>query len=390
MGVRTSIRALSATAAIALCLGSLGACEGDAPPRGVAPYRPPSGTGGEGGELFEPPEECTVPQGACGHQVTKVDFEGPNIYFVLDRSGSMSDPAAMGSPISRYSAVRAAAIEMVKSLGTLINVGAAVFPGSNAACTPGSEVLEISPGDPKSTDGASGPTTQKFEARTQAIPEGGTPISATLLNLVPVLDAAEGETIVFLLTDGGPNCNPGASCAADECQPIVEGACPIGDDCCDPTYPGGGPELCIDRPATVEAVGEIAALGIEVYVIGIPGSEIYEDVLDQMAVAGGTAQAGSPQFHQVTDLSAIGDVFKQLAADKISCELPLGERPSESDTMLTNVFMDCEVLPFDPVNGWTWLEGATVWLHGEACERLKGGGVNEVHIQIGCPTEMPK
>ncbi len=384
-------RWLAASVAIGLGFATLGACERE-PPRGLAPPRlPPTGQGGTGfGGSGGGDGECTVPPGACGHEVSKVVLNAPNIYFVFDRSGSMADTATEGGVISRYSAVRTAAIDMVSSLGALINVGAARFPGQGQPCAAGGEVMAITPGDPKSSDGSPGPATNQFVNATSSTPDGGTPISSTLEALLPNLQAAEGETIVMLLTDGGPNCNADITCEADECQPIVEGTCPSGEDCCSTSFPGGGPELCIDRSATVDAVQAIADLGIDVYVIGIPGSEFYEDVLNQMAVAGGTARTGETQYHQVTDFAAIGDLFAGIAGDAISCELPLGERPSETDVALTNVYLDCELLPFDPVNGWGWLEGATVWLHGDACDKLKQGQVSEVHIAVGCPTEMPK
>lgn len=322
--------------------------------------------------------------------MTEVQLVAPNIYFVFDRSGSMGDAAAAGSSQSRYSVVRSASIDMIKSLGSLINVGAALFPRGSQSCGTGGEVLEITPGDPKTSDGESGPTTTMFEQRTNLGPNGGTPISATLNALLPPLQAAQGKTVVLLLTDGGPNCNGDITCAASECQPIVEGNCPPTENCCSTSFPGGGPELCVDRAATVDAVADIAALGIEVYVIGITGSEYYEDVLNQMAVAGGTAQTGDPQYHQVTDLSVLGELFGSIAADAISCELPLSEVPTEEDKSFTNVYLDCELLPFDPINGWGWLGDDTVWLHGDACDKLKTGGVAKVHVAIGCPTELPK
>ncbi len=383
---------LSLAVGTGVLLVAVGACEADRRPTGIAPYVPTSGSGGSGGGLFGTggEEDCTPPAGDCGDEVRKVQFVAPNIYFVFDRSGSMKDAASPGSPVSRYATVQSAAVAMVKSLGSLINIGAAVFPYGSDPCGAGSEVLEISPGDPKTDGETLGPTTTLFQARTKGTPGGGTPISSTLESLVPKLAQASGKTVVMLLTDGGPNCNGAVVCSASECQAIVEGACPPGDNCCSSGYPGGGPELCIDRTATVNAVAAIAALGIEVYVIGITGSEIYEGVLNEMAIAGGTAQMGTPQYHQVTDLASIGDLLGSIAADAISCELPLSQTPTEEDKSFINVYLDCDLLPFDPINGWGWLGEDTVWLHGEACEKLKGGEVAQVQIAIGCPTELPK
>ncbi len=359
-------------------------------PKGLPPP-PRPGTGGGGG-AGGGSETCDGPPlGACGHDIRQIEFDAPNIYFVFDRSGSMAELAPPAYSVTRYSVVHRAAVDMVRELGALISVGAALFPRTSNVCGAGDEVMALTRGDPTPSDGSDGPTTAMFRQRTQTNPNGGTPISATLNGLVPTLEAAEGQTIVFLLTDGGPNCNGGITCDAESCQPNLDGTCPVGENCCSPTHPTGGPHLCIDESATIDAVGAIAALGIPVYVIGITGSELYEDILDAMAEAGGTAQVGTEtKYHRVTELDAIGAVLGELAGDAISCVLPLSERPSQQDMDLMNVYLDCELLPFDPVNGWGWLEGSNIWLHGDACDKLKSGAVSAVHVAIGCPTEIPK
>jgi hypothetical protein len=381
--------ALAATALLGLALAA--SCERDKKP----PLRPyaeaPPGTGGAGG-AFDPGTggDC-VAEGVCGHEVHKLSFDVPNVYFVFDRSGSM---AAAEGLFSRYSLVHDASVNMVQSLGPLINVGAALFPHGNIdtdACTDGDEVLPITPGDAKSDDGAEGPTTAAFRAATNVLPYGGTPVSATLEALLPKLEAASGRTLVLLLTDGAPNCNAGASCTEAECGPNIEGDCPPGENCCSPTYPDGGPQLCVDRAASVDAVAAIAALGIEVYVIGIPGSEFYGSVLDDMAEAGGTAQAtGADKYLRVSDLGDLEYLLAQIAGDAISCELPLDDPPSEEERDFINVYLDCDVVPYDPASGWAWLDDETIELHGSACQALKRGEVTEVHIATGCPTEQPK
>ena len=56
----------------------------------------------------------------------------------------------------------------------------------------------------------------------------------------------------------------------------------------------------------------------------------------------------------------------------------------------TNVYLDCDLLPQDPANGWLWQDTETVVLQGEACAKLKAGAVSRVHIVTGCPTEVPR
>jgi hypothetical protein len=327
----------------------------------------------------------------CGNDVHQISLDVPNLYFVLDRSGSMAELASPRGPQTRYQAVRDAAIELVRSLGSAINVGAAVFPHGDIEaepCTDGAQVFPLTHGDPLDGDGLDGPTTRSFAIATSLTPKGGTPVSATLEKLAPTLVALPGRTFVLLLTDGGPNCNEDAMCMADECIPNIEDLCPPTENCCAVGHPQGGPSNCLDRAATLSAVQALAGAGSVVHVIGIPGSEDYVDLLDEMAVAGGAPQMGDPKYLRVDDLATLGPVFAKIASDAIRCEITLDDPPV--DKGYTNVYFDCTAVPYDEIDGWTWLGDNSVELHGEACARLKGGQVAEVKVVSGCPTEIPK
>lgn len=334
--------------------------------------------GGAGGE-------CVI-EGACGNEIHEIQFDAPNIYFVLDRSGSMQAIEPSGD--NRYRVVREAAIDMIKSLGTLINTGAAVFPYGDVLrfpCSAGAEVFPVTPGQP-SGNGESA-MVQAFRAATDGQPFGGTPIAQSLFEIRDELQALSGKTVVMLLTDGGPNCNPAIQCGEAGCMPHIEGDCMPGEDCCNPNNSSYGPLLCLDDSATIAEIQAIAALGIELYVIGIPGSAFYSNVLDDMAVAAGTDIGGS--HLRVDDLDALAGVFGDIAAAAVSCELPLADPPD--DTGFTNVYFDCEVVAYDPGQGWSWNDdGNTVVLNGASCAELKSGQVGQVTIATGCPTEVPK
>ena len=390
MPPRLSTGPVALVAVLATTLAAVQACQGE---REVSQFGGLSftGSGGAGGDGFTGVTGGTpcAGTGVCGSEVHDIRFDVPNIYFVLDRSGSMATVEPSGD--TRYSVVRNAAVDMVKALGPLINVGAAVFPHGDVVsnpCRTGDEIFPVTPGDPLQEGGGDGPITVAFRSATNQTPDGGTPISATLVKLFPTLTTLEGRTIVMLLTDGGPNCNDSITCTIAECQPNVEGTCPPTENCCDVNHPTGGPHLCIDRLATVDAVAAIADAGVEVYVIGITGSQYYSGVLDEMAQAAGTAQSGTPKYLEVDDLATLGDVFAQIAADSISCELPVADPPEEQG--MTNVYLDCDLLPLDPDNGWSWLGTDTVVLNGEACVKLKSGGVTQVNVVTGCPTEIPR
>jgi hypothetical protein len=374
------------TAGALLCAGSIacGTKEHHASPPAGAPH----GAGGD--DLIDISASSGPPAadagGLCGNEVHKLIIDAPNIYFVFDASGSMASITESGS--TRYQLVRKAASDLIRKLGPLINVGAALFPrGATDAdpCHPGDQVLPMSPGDPVSK--TLGPTGLAFSNATAITPFGGTPTGATLSALFPTLTALGKRTIVVLATDGGPNCNPNASCSIDECMPNIEGQCSATVNCCAPKGPAG-PTMCLDRKATVDAVATLANAGIPVYVVGIPGSEVYGSVLDDMALAGGAPDIAPPFYYKVNDFSSLGAVLGSIAAIEVSCTFDLEDPPAE--TGFTNVYFDATAVPYDDKDGWAWQAPSSIELFGKACQKLKSGAVAQVQIVSGCPTEAPR
>ncbi len=346
-----------------------------------------SGNGGAGGDsLLATGAGGGCDLEACGTEVHAIEFNAPNIYFVIDASGSMSEPVPNKNK-TRYTVVRNAAIDLVTTLGPLINVGAAIFPNKSGNCSAGDEVLAVRKGDPPGTP-YTGSTLQLFKDATNRTPDGGTPTSASLEALVPKLAKLPGRTIVLLLTDGGPNCNPNITCSADQCQMNIEKQCPVAN-CCIKGYPAGGPSLCVDHDASVQAVLDVHGLGVDVYVIGVANLDVYEQVMDDMAVAGGVpATTGTTKYVAAQDLDTLGPTLGKIASDAISCEIKLAKAPEMQG--FTNVYFGCTVVPFSAADGWSWTGTDTVTLHGTACAQLKAGKVSKVQVVTGCPTEMPK
>jgi hypothetical protein len=379
----------TALALMAISVATLDAGCGspDERPRGVGPV-----TAVDAGDGFEAGVGGAGPPapdagGYCGNEVHQLIIDAPNLYFVLDASGSMSDPAPGGG--NRYDAVRIAVVDLVRNLGPLANVGAAVLPKKSSAleCAAGAQVFPVTPGDPAT--GKDGPTTTALRLSTIANPSGGTPISATLEALAPTLTGLSGKTYVVVATDGGPNCNESASCTAAGCMLNIEGhpACDLSTNCCAPGQVGG-PTFCVDEDATIAAIDKLVAAGLHVVIVGIPGSETYAAVLDAMAVAGGLPRPDSPKYHRVDQLEEIGPVLAEIAKVAVTCEFTLVDPPTEQG--MTNVYLDGQVLTYNIPDGWIWKPPATVRLLGDACNRVQSGTVLNVQIVSGCPTEVPK
>ena len=281
--------------------------------------------------------------GVCACADEALLGDPPTLYYVLDRSGSMNLD-------NKWSTIQVALEKVMIALGPRAQVGAAVFPDpSYDGCRPGVPVFGPWRGDAPA--GTPGPTdVALLETLGHMGANGGTPTAASLVTLAPIIEAIQGKTYVILATDGGPNCNDGPSCTYATCTDNLDGTDPTDcppkgpTNCCDDAH--AGKQSCLDAQPTIDAVTALANAGIPVYVVGVPGSAPYAALLDQLAVAGGTARGTEPQYYAVssTDQAALLAAMSKIAA-KITgtCTLTLDQAPP--DPTLVNVFLDGTVLP---------------------------------------------
>lgn len=330
-----------------------------------------------GARTWLPSDAIDTGDGAsCQGKDVPLEPNVPNLYFVLDVSGSMLED-------NKWDNVRMAARLLVQQLGASAKFGVTVFPAPGTSeCTAGVEVMPLRLGD------SNGTTETAFINATAITPAGGTPTAATFRALVPKLRDLPGVTFVILATDGGPNCDASlGQCSADQCTNNIDLAnmcSTAGPNCC--AAPQGDVLGCLDGTATAAAVSALHDAGVQTYVMGIPGSAPYTAVLDAVAMAGGTARSSEPLYYQVDspDTTALGAAFGQIAADAMkSCTLLLGRAPSDPNKV--NVAVDGTLLPSDGPNGWA-IHGQTVTLSGAACGAVRGDTAPTVHVLDGCPT----
>lgn len=372
-----------------------------------------SGSGNQGGtgpvvgvddDCEESPPVPIDTSRLCGAQVVPVITKRPNLYFVLDVSGSMAEPIATGRTTSKLSAAKQSILAVANELGHRVNYGLAAFPSEPESgyesCLPGGEVFATKPGDPlECGESNGGPVLDDFADVLLSLSAwGGTPLGPTLDEIEADLLLLEGVTSVILMTDGAPNCNPEASCGVDQCGPNLEsaevpsGVCDDSYNCCDSSvvveedlpYLGVPEANCLDDDTVIEHLTALEEAAINTYVVGVPGSELFEDAMNAMATAGGTARDGDTAYYDVSDgddlTAALGLIGSEIAQ---SCELVLDEPPDEPE--LLNVYFDAELIPADPVDGWS-LSGDRLVLLGESCERVRAGTVAEIGLYSGCRT----
>jgi hypothetical protein len=317
--------------------------------------------------------------GYCDCVDAPLTVDAPTMYFVLDKSGSMSE-------LNKWPTVHTTVTAVVRQVGARAKFGAMIFPGGDGLdCNLGAELISVRQGDVPAQ--AEGPVAAAFDAALGGIrPFGGTPTAATLGEVLARLRAQPGRTFVILATDGGPNCDASAMCDATGCQLNIEsanGCKPGGPSCCVPPY--SDQRDCLDAQPSYDAAAALAKAGIPVYVIGVPGSGVYASVLDELAVAGGTALVGTPKYYRVDDTSApaaLEAALKKVAAKIVAtCTFKLAAPPM--DPGLVNVYFDEEIVPKDP--NWT-IDGDTLTLQGLACDTVMNGDVIDVRIIVGCPS----
>ncbi len=175
------------------------------------------------------------------------------VLALFDRSVSMSDPWE-GQP--RWKVAGRAFMDGLKGVEEQVTLGAMFFPQA-AEC----DVAPLS--DPRQIQFQPGTTFQQhWEAFPQnRFPSGGTPLGPAFEEVDAVVSEAFDYGLigagrrfrVVVITDGKPNC-------------------------------GTDPARVLHLATTWRA------LGVEVAVIGLPGSEEATDFLDQLAMAGGTTQ----------------------------------------------------------------------------------------------------
>jgi hypothetical protein len=334
--------------------------------------------------------------GLCGNEVLPTQQDRPNLYFVIDASGSMGE--SIDATLTKYSAAVAAIVGVLEIIGHRVSYGAAIFPfPGQDNCAPGGEVFKTQAGDSVrcAINGTMGDILTSFQGNLnpRRVPQGNTPLSATLTKLEPTLTALPGKTAVILATDGAPNCNLAATCTADYCEMNLAGGytlangtpCQAPVNCCDPLVKAYGQLNCVDEAATTSVLKELYDAGIPTYVIGLPGIGPMSGVLDDMAVAGGTARASVPRYYEVSDSLTLAATLRSIATQiALSCTIALESSPPNWSQV--NVYLDTQEVPQSADNGWTQVDDHTLEITGTYCTTLQTGNVFQVQITAGCTT----
>lgn len=339
-----------------------------------------SGGGGEGNGDDE-----------CGGDAVNAGQVPANLLLVIDRSESMLDTPA-GFDEDKWTSLNDALATALEQLPATAALGLQLFPSpddpdaDNARCgMPSGGDLTVA------VAGAEQAVPAVTMALDGATPVGSTPTAAALARAFDYFSAGPGfelpgNRFVLLATDGGPNCNPDLTCEADACTTNLDGDCPQAvENCC----AGAAGDGCLDDEATLEQVQSLRDVGITTYVVGIPGSSDYADLLDELAIAGGApTPEPSPRYYRVGDSAELAQVLNAITTQLVmTCDFQLAEQPPDPNKV--NVFVDGEVVAQEGADGWEYDRSTSPYsivLKGATCERVQTDGAQSVRFEFGCPT----
>ncbi len=349
--------------------------------------------GGVGGGDEPPPVEdvCDFPAALqqCGATAVSADYRTPNVLLVVDKSGSMDDPIG---DVSKWEALQTALSDALDSVADDMNLGLILYPDN-----PGGDVTCQVPEGEDAVNVEVAPATEAVDSIIGALsgtaPGGGTPTAEALRRAYEYfVDGAgadlEGEKYVLLATDGGPNCNASQRCEADTCTVNLDGKCDSGGNCCETTTGAPLGDRCLDDADVLEEISQLAMRNIPTFVVGIPGTEVYSEYLDDFAVAGERNLGGDTEYYAVSAASGVEGLtatFQAISTQLVrDCDIELEDAPPDAD--LVNVAVDCVPVTQEEDSGWDLqLDPPVITLRGEICDSIRDNGAERVDVILGCP-----
>ena len=318
-----------------------------------------SGMGVPGFELPDasstPPPASNKPDASCGFQDYMLERRPAELLMVLDRSGSMREPANFMTLSSKWDETVPALNETIMKTAATVSWGMKMFPVGLVACS--------------TTDGVDVPIAANNAPMMLATIAGtmplgnGTPTRYAIQKAVAHLKATPTNTprYILLATDGEPNC-------ADEMTNAL-----------------------VDPDGAVEAIRMAAADGFKTFVIGIATQ--FGDAnmtLNRMAEAGGEPRTGDPRYYPVASRAELVNALSLITGKVADCVFPLSKLPPSPNDVAVDV--NGMRVNRDPtkMNGWDYTaNNMAIQIHGPACEAIKNANA-QVKITFGCPgVEIP-
>ncbi|HCF58680.1 MAG TPA: hypothetical protein DFS52_11895 [Myxococcales bacterium] len=324
----------------------------------------------------------------------------PYIMLVVDKSGSMNQPAYSGSTTSKWDDLLGAFSDQqtgfLPKSKEIARFGLALFPASTGeGCHPGPVSVSLN---------AEADNVDTIIGQLGAVtPEGGTPTALTIEKAAadPALVNEEPGRLrfVMLLTDGLPNCNPSPENQArcDACNANLAVCNDISQNGCLPTfggfegecdeYPQKG-DACLDENGNAEAIAKLKKNGVETFVIGF-GDDFGGDghrVLNRAAEAGGRAREGETKYFKAGNKEELILALKEIMDGTQKCSFSVDPAPT-SRNVFQVVLYDGESDTEETLvreSEWKFLteQLTSVEILGARCELIRNAPPDRYNIRF--------
>jgi hypothetical protein len=304
----------------------------------------------------------------------------PNIYILLDASGSMSnEQTGMESrprpwPIDvAQEAIRAVAGQ----IGAEARLGFGIYPSSTTRTAQCNYGHKVNIGD---NNGSA--VTNAVNAL--AKPIGDTPTGYALDRILidnRLRDSSDRlnnqrPKAVMLITDGVPS----VKCYANANNPNV----PVGAS--------PPPNIRVDAQAeAVAAAARLKAANLPVYVVGFQfGTDTAK--LNEIAQAAGTDAMGpnGQRFYTAESATQLGNAMRAIRQQVIACSYLVSPIPPRMDRAFITI--GGNMVAESAANGYSFDRASGVLtLNGAACDQVRTGDANNIRIQVDltCTPERP-
>lgn len=335
---------------------------------------------------------CPTPDDVCVNftHTPAVASDG-RILFVVDRSGSMRQASNDFGNINKWDALRNTLETVTTSLASSVSYGLFVYPdpaddtrtNPPANCSAGVQRL------------AMGGTAAAINAALDAVlPNGGTPTSATLSAVVPVvrgLVADQRPLAVVLATDGAPNCknNPVVPIDDEGFPEVLLIPCICTSNLEEQTNASCASFNCLDEQVSTNTgpITELARLGVQTHVVGIPDvggnvnaetAAIFTSSLNAMAVAGGAPLSGSVKFHDGSNTAALQRAMESITRRILACQIVTDFDLNGATSLEVRLGDAALAKDTNQRNGWNQTGARSIELFGSACDAATLASVNVV------------
>jgi uncharacterized protein YegL len=183
---------------------------------------------------------------------------------------------------------------------------------------------------------------------------GGTPLERAITRAADAISKRtfSDRLIVFVITDGEPNCGTN------------------------------------DRHV-IDQVTRWHSAGIDTYVIGLPGAQPAADLLNTMARAGGSDAYIDPKDPIELETRVRAVLSRAVRTGLSSCSIELGAKPEDLDETQLIVTQDGKDKAVPRGQGWAFnAAGDQITLKGDLCKAAKAGTYDSLHFKFACP-ELP-